>query len=126
MSSATPVRADNALPHQPSSFARESMFYSPAWMVAVGFAVRLLCIAVELSLNLYQVPWRLFEMANIGHSLALGHGFASPFGGSTGPTTWTAPVYPFVISLAFRIFGVNSIGAAFFLFTFNSAFSALT
>jgi len=70
--------------------------------------------------------WVDLEMANIGYSLASGHGFASPWGGYTGPTAWTAPVYPWVVSLAFRLFGVYSDGAAFAMLTFNSIFSALT
>ena len=65
-------------------------------------------------------------MANLAYSMATGHGFSSPFGGDTGPSAWTAPLYPWVISLAFRAFGIFSYGAAFAMLVFNSVFSALT
>jgi 4-amino-4-deoxy-L-arabinose transferase-like glycosyltransferase len=65
-------------------------------------------------------------MANLAHSLATGHGFSSPFGGDTGPSAWTPPLYPWLIALAFRVFGVFSHGAAFAMLVFNSIFAALT
>ena len=126
MSSATSVSSDRTTLREPQLSALSRIFYSPLWMVGVGLLVRLVCIAVELLSGVYKVPWNLFETVNIGLSLAQGHGFASPFGGSTGPTAWTAPMYPWLISLAFRIFGMGSIGAAFALFSLNSIFSALT
>ncbi len=95
-------------------------------MVVAGLAVRLLCIVATRSYWLDVRHWMEFEIANIGRSLAIGQGFSSPFGGSTGPTAWTAPLYPWLVSLAFRVFGVFSPGAAFALLTFNSVFSALT
>ena len=51
---------------------------------------------------------------------------ASPFGGDTGPSAWTAPVYPWIVSLAFRVFGSYTHAASFALLTFNSLCSALT
>ena len=79
------------------------------------------------SLHLFtQSYWGKFEMACIGRSLALGHGFSSPWVGDTGPTAWTAPLYPWIVSLVFRVFGVYSNSAAVVLLTFNSIFSALT
>lgn len=95
-------------------------------MVAVALSVRIVCIFALGWYRLDAKHWMAFEMANIGRSLALGHGFASPWGGSTGPTAWTAPLYPWLISLAFRVFGIFSHGAALALFTFNCVFSALT
>ena len=95
-------------------------------MVLAGLALRLVWMALG---NLYQLDaahWHAFEMANIGASLASGHGFGSPWGGDTGPIAWTAPLYPWLVSLAFRLFGVESNGAGIALLTFNSVFSALT
>jgi 4-amino-4-deoxy-L-arabinose transferase-like glycosyltransferase len=48
----------------------------------------------------------LFECGNIAHSLATGHGFASPFRVDTGPTAWMTPLFPMIIAGVFRIFGV--------------------
>lgn len=91
----------------------------------MGFFVRVLYIVVAHSYRFSVAHWSIFEMANLGYSLALGHGFSSPFGADTGPSAWTAPVYPWVISIAFRVFGVCSPGTAFALLVFNSVFSAL-
>lgn len=95
-------------------------------MVLAGFIARLLYIVIARTYRLSPTEWEHFEMANLAQSLATGHGFSSPFSGNTGPSAWTAPLYPWVISLAFRALGVFSYGAAFALLVFNSVFSALT
>ena len=61
-----------------------------------------------------------------GNALATGHGFSSPFYGDTGPTAWAAPIYPYVVAAAFKIFGIYTHAASFALLTFNSFFAALT
>ena len=95
-------------------------------MVLLGLVVRVLYIAIA-HLYIFDIShWHVFEMANLGYSLATGHGFGSPFGGDTGPSAFTAPLYPWVISLAFRAFGVFSPAAAFAMLLFNSVFGALT
>ena len=66
------------------------------------------------------------ETGRIAYSLANGMGFSSPFGGNTGPSAWTAPVYPWIVSLAFRVFGSYSQASAFVMLSFNSVFAALT
>ena len=113
---------------------KHSIFHSPFCMVAVGLTVRILCIALGRLYRLDTLQWTAFEMANVGRSLALNHGFSTPFyhgfgtpwDGFSGPTAWTAPFYPWMVSLVFRIFGIYSNGSAFVLLTFNSIFSALT
>ena len=98
-------------------------------MVVVAFAVRVLWIAfahtyrIRTNEHNFGFGW---ETGRIAYSLAHGMGFSSPFGGDTGPTAWTAPVYPWIASLAFRIFGDYSRTSAFALLTFNSFFAALT
>ena len=67
-----------------------------------------------------------FETGRIAYALANGRGFSSPFGGDTGPSAWTAPIYPWIVSLAFRAFGSYSQMSAFVMLTFNSIFGALT
>jgi hypothetical protein len=66
------------------------------------------------------------ETGSIARSMALGHGFSSPFGGDTGPTAWIAPIYPAMCALVFKLFGVYSQSSAFVILTINSLFSALT
>ena len=98
-------------------------------MVLIGFALRVLYIALAHSYKFrttdanFSFGW---EIGRIAYSLANGRGFSSPFGGDTGPSAWTAPVYPWIVSLAFRAFGTYSHAASFALLTFNSLCSALT
>src|ERR1019366_4232868 len=102
------------------------VIHSPGWMVLVGFVARVLYILIAHSYRLSVAYWSKFEMANLAYSLATGHGFSSPFGGDTGPSAWTAPLYPWLMSLAFRACGAYSPGAAFAMLVFNSVFGALT
>jgi 4-amino-4-deoxy-L-arabinose transferase-like glycosyltransferase len=103
-----------------------SLIYSPLAMVGVAFLVRIAAVALW-SIHLFSMRyWATFEMANIGYALFLGHGFSDPWGLITGPTAWTAPVYPWIISLVFRMCGPYTIASAWVLVTFNSIFSALT
>ncbi len=69
---------------------------------------------------------RFAETGAIARSIAEGHGFSSPFGGLTGPTAWIAPVYPYMLALLFKIFGVFTSTSAIAILTLNSFFSALT
>lgn len=95
-------------------------------MVLVGLAVRVLYIVLSHSYHMNLEEWFSSEMAALGYSLATGRGFGSPFGGETGPSAWTAPIYPWLTSLAFRIFGPLSDASAFTMLTFNSIVCSLT
>ena len=88
--------------------------------------MRVLYIVIAHSYRLIAYPWSVFEMANLARSLATGHGFSAPYVVDTGPSAWTPPIYPWVVSLAFRAFGVYSNAAGFAMLVFNSVFSALT
>jgi len=65
-------------------------------------------------------------MPAIAHSIAIGHGFASPYLVETGPTALVAPVYPYLLSILFRLFGSYSRAAGVIALGFNVAFSTLT
>ena len=127
----SPVRPSPAsLSAEPSPQSHwQSIVRSPGWMVLVAFVVRVAWIAiahtyrVRTTDNNFGFGW---EVGRIAYSLANGMGFSSPFGGNTGPSAWTAPVYPWIASLAFRTFGSYSRASAFALLTFNSFFGALT
>ncbi len=98
-------------------------------MVLVGFAVRVIWIAAAHTYRIRTTENNFgfgFETGRIAYALANGLGFSSPFGGNTGPSAWTAPVYPWIVSLAFRLFGSYSATSAFVMLTFNSIFGALT
>jgi len=128
MSSVVPIRADSPIaPPKPAAFRTGSLFiHSPVSMVLIALALRLGCILVRGLYKFELIQWVDLEVANIGRSLAFGQGFSSPWSGAVGPTAWCAPVYPWLVSLAFRLFGVFSHGAAFAMLAFNSLFSALT
>jgi 4-amino-4-deoxy-L-arabinose transferase-like glycosyltransferase len=67
-----------------------------------------------------------WEMGRIGYSLAVGDGYANPFGGHTGPTAWVPPLYPLLIGAVFKVFGVYTAASAWILLALNSFFSAAT
>ncbi len=67
-----------------------------------------------------------WEMGWSARSLAMGRGFGSPFLPLTGPTALVPPLFPFLLSLVFRIFGIYSAASALVILLLNSLFSALT
>ena len=98
-------------------------------MVLIAFLVRVGWILIAHTYRIRTTENNFgfgFETGRIAYSLANGMGFSSPFGGNTGPSAWTAPVYPWIVSLAFRVFGSYSPASAFVMLTFNSIFAALT
>jgi Dolichyl-phosphate-mannose-protein mannosyltransferase len=66
-----------------------------------------------------------FEIGSIARSIAAGHGFASPFGGDTGPTAWIAPVYPYLLAGIFKVFGTFTDASGFAIQVFGSGFASL-
>jgi GT2 family glycosyltransferase len=107
----------------------QKFLYSPGWMVAVAFLVRVGWIVLAHTYRIRTTEHNFgfgFETGRLAYALAHGMGFSSPFGGDTGPSAWTAPIYPWIVSLAFRAFGSYSPASALVMLTFNSIFGALT
>ncbi|MFZ0705200.1 MAG: glycosyltransferase [Candidatus Korobacteraceae bacterium] len=103
--------------------------HSIAGMVLAGFLVRLLYILLAHSYRFRTNDYNFsfgWEIGRIAYSIATGRGFSSPFGGETGPSAWTAPVYPYIVALSFRLFGIYTHAAAIALLTFNSLCAAVT
>jgi len=71
------------------------------------------------------VPF-LQEAGNIAISLASGHGFSSPFRVDTGPTAWMTPVYPWLLSRIFLVFGLRTYASFIVAVVLNIFCSALT
>jgi hypothetical protein len=67
-----------------------------------------------------------YEMGSIARSIATGHGFANPFWIPTGSTAVITPVFPYLLAVVFKLFGVQTAAAALMMLGLNSAFSALT
>lgn len=66
------------------------------------------------------------ELGILGRLLCLKQGFNSPFGGSTGPTAFLAPGYPFVVSMVFRVFGIYTPRSAAAVLLLHIVFSLAT
>jgi 4-amino-4-deoxy-L-arabinose transferase-like glycosyltransferase len=98
------------------------------WIVIVSFTIQVAALAT-FHLYRFRTEDRHFaygwEMGRIGQAIALGQGFASPYGGSTGPTAWEPPLYPFLIGGVFKLFGIYSNASAVALLSINSLFTAL-
>lgn len=65
-------------------------------------------------------------MGRIAASLASGNGYSSPMPLPTGPTAFAPPVYPLLVALVFKYFGIYSVTSAKLLLFLNCVFSALT
>ena len=127
----SPVRLTSAsatTQHAPQS-RLQTIVTSPGWMVLVAFVIRVAWIVLAHTYRIRTNEHNFgfgFETGQIAYSLANGMGFSSPFGGNTGPSAWTAPIYPWLVLLAFRVFGSYSAASAFVMLAFNSLFGALT
>ena len=67
-----------------------------------------------------------WEMGWIARALATGHGFSSPYWPWSGPTAMQPPLYPALLSVVFRLFGVYTLTSGFVILSTNSLLSALT
>jgi 4-amino-4-deoxy-L-arabinose transferase-like glycosyltransferase len=96
-------------------------------LVALGVRVAYACYDLSKipRLILSEVPF-LYEPGRIAYSLAIGRGFSSPLGINTGPTAWTSPVYPLVLSEIFRLFGAYTFHAFVAAVSLNVLLSVLT
>lgn len=98
-------------------------------MFWVAFLVRVLYMTVaqtwriRVILDHFQFGW---ELGRIARSVALGGGYADPFLGHTGPTTWIPPLYTLLVAAVFKLFGVYTAPSAWVIFAINSIFSAAT
>jgi 4-amino-4-deoxy-L-arabinose transferase-like glycosyltransferase len=107
-----------------ASFPRSIWF-----IVLVAFALRIAVIIVGHTYrinplrNHFNFGW---EMGRIARSIVQGKGFNSPTDLDTGPTAWAAPVYPYIMAVVFRIFGLYTHASAFVMLAFNSVFASLT
>lgn len=96
-------------------------------LTLLAFALRLivvLCVFRELpaSADHNEFGW---EEGWIARSIALGHGFSSPFQPLDNvPTALVAPLYPYLLAGMFRLFGLYSATAALVGLGLNAAMSA--
>src|ERR1700740_1055966 len=84
---------------------------------------------IVITLKAHPPAWffaQASELNELAHSLLTGHGFSSPFGGSTGPSAFIAPGYPLLIAGIFRLFQPQSFASAFVLMFLQSLFATAT
>lgn len=67
-----------------------------------------------------------YETGAIAGSIASGNGFSSPFEGSTGPTAWIGPIYPYMCAAVFKVFGLYTELSAAVMLSINCVLAALT
>jgi hypothetical protein len=103
-------------------------FRAPRLIFWVAFALRIACIAIGHTYRIRVINDHFdfgFEAGRIARSLIQGHGYGNPFNGTSGPTAWLPPLYPLLLALGFKLFGLYTRAAAFFILSLNSVFSAL-
>ena len=102
-------------------------FRAPQRIFWIGLVVRLLYITlahtyrVRVILDHFQFGW---EAGRIARAVATGHGYADPFLGPSGPTTWIPPLFPLVLAGVFKLFGVYTAISAWMILAIDSVFSA--
>jgi 4-amino-4-deoxy-L-arabinose transferase-like glycosyltransferase len=108
----------------------QSKSFRAPWLIFwAGLAVRVLYITLAHTYKIrvfqdhFQFGW---EMGRIARALATGYGYADPFVGHTGPTAWVPPLYPLLLAVVFKLFGVYSALSAWVILSINSIFSAAT
>jgi len=73
----------------------------------LSFSIR---IGLVIALGAYHEQERT-ELINTAVSIAEGHGMADAYGPGSGPSAHVTPLYPLLLSLAYRFFGVGLMGA---------------
>jgi Dolichyl-phosphate-mannose-protein mannosyltransferase len=99
------------------------------WLLPLSFVLQVAAIGLLHQYRTrpgddhFEFGW---EMGRVARSIALGQGFSSPYEGNTGPTAWEPPLYPYLMSGVFRVFGIYSQTSAWVLLSINSVFATLT
>ena len=93
-----------------------------AFVARVGFAVSQARKIPDAALA--HVPFENVT-GSIAQAIATGQGYSNPFARNTGPTAWLTPIYPWLAVAAFKIFGVFTIRAFYFLVFLNIVFSSV-
>jgi 4-amino-4-deoxy-L-arabinose transferase-like glycosyltransferase len=109
--------------------ARPSFPKSFLWLLPLSFVFQVAAIGAFHEYRTrpgddnFAFGW---EMGRVGRAIAQGQGFSNPYEGSTGPTAWEPPLYPYLMGGVFKVFGVYTPASAWVLLTFNSLLTSLT
>lgn len=113
----------SAQPFRQRWVAKLSLIVLAALMVRLVLVACIFRQTVNAADHFAEFGW---EMGWVARSIALGHGFSSPFYPFTGPTALVPPVFPYLLASVFRVFGVYTAQSAIAVLSINSLFSALT
>jgi len=108
----------------------KQLFCSPVFISSAVLVSRVVGSALEWwwrpwSLNL-QGPYG-WEVGRVAESIASGKGFGNPLSlFDTGPTAWLCPVYPYMVGIIFKLWGICSVKSHLVLLALNFVFAALT
>jgi 4-amino-4-deoxy-L-arabinose transferase-like glycosyltransferase len=94
-------------------------------MVLVALVVRLAVIPFVYRDWMDPFVLEHWAFGLIARSIALGHGFGSPFA-NTGPSALLPPVYSYLLAGIFKVFGIETRTSILAALSLNSLFSALT
>jgi 4-amino-4-deoxy-L-arabinose transferase-like glycosyltransferase len=94
-------------------------------MVLVALVVRLAVIPFVYRDWMDPFVLEHWAFGLIARSIALGHGFGSPFA-DTGPSALLPPVYSYLLAGIFKVFGIETRTSILAALSLNSLFSALT
>ena len=111
----------------PEPSNRRLSFRAPWVIFWTGFVLRIACILIGHTYRIRAFDDHFdygFEAGRIARSVVQGHGYGNPFNGFSGPTAWLPPLYPLLMALSFKLFGVYTNAAAIFLMVCDSLFSA--
>ncbi|MEM7540450.1 MAG: glycosyltransferase family 39 protein [Pseudomonadota bacterium] len=96
-------------------------------LVLLAMAARALVVVLKAPAFSYALPefWGA-EMASIAASVVLDEGFSSQYRPvETGPTAFLPPLFPYLVSVLFDLFGVYEMSAALAWIVLNILFSSL-
>ena len=96
----------------------------PNLYVLLPLAIGTRLIAVILKFPGFPPGWG-GETAAVANSIAMGYGFASPYVAQSGPTALIPPVYTYLLSVFFKLFGPGSETAGIAALSLNVILSAL-
>ncbi len=96
----------------------------PNLYVLLPLAIGTRLIAIILKFPGFPPGWG-GETAAVANSIAMGNGFASPYVAQSGPTALIPPVYAYLLSVFFKIFGPGSETAGIAALGLNVVLSAL-
>ena len=97
------------------------------WMVLLALVLRLAVIPFNSFLfeDLMDANHiHAWEQGNVARALLTGHGFGSPFV-SNQPSAIMPPVYPLIVAVFFRLFGIHTAQSIFAIHAFDCLINAL-